>query len=661
MSDSAGKRPAVNKGQPKLRPIRIHHAQPLALSAPGVDTVMIADPADNTVKVEYLEDDSKVFRITIPTWVLAPPGRYDTLVVRHVQSGTPVLENEFNRDDADKFPLAIEFNRAQLDAWSDGVNSFDYQVMYYNGMEDASGPLDVRFDRKPPYDKAYPAAFPVIANITDANMATVKLSLPDYPDRADGDKVFWFWLNEVPAEGEDVDPDGFADVGKLPQDIPVPADVIRARGDGGIYALYVLMDKAGNVSRISAAREVGVAVGPLPGNLKDPVVNAAADGVIDQQDVFDGIVVQVLAFDNAKPTDQVRVIWGSDESEWREVGSLNAFPMDFRMTPKVVWDSYGGSSKGEVAVTVAYEVRRGTVPQGGRGIEVMVNLERIGPVGPGPDPDPEWPDPVNPRLPLPAVYGKVSDTENELLPVDEFENARLMLVIDKTLQEKDELTFYWDDAHLDSLDYPLASDDIGEEVEFEVPWAAIAARGNDIVPVHYKVRRPGNPNVVGSDTVDVDVTAIDIHPEKPEFLGGNTGAPVGWLTCGALYDEDNPDPLDPAIRVRVPDLAQYGLKAGDTVTLKWTAVQGFVGETVIPGVALEEAIELTATNINGFVWRVQPYEDHILPIYDFAPPDHDGRGRVHYEFKLAGRSYVSDIEEQVVSMHGPSGSCPLKP
>ncbi|MFV3292588.1 hypothetical protein ACNFBR_28165 [Pseudomonas sp. NY11955] len=659
MNDLAGKRPAVKKGQPKLRPIRIHHAQPQAMVAPSVDATLIADPADNTVKVEYLEDDSKVFQITIPAWnPMAPPGYYDSLTVIHVPTDRPVLEQQFDRDDAGMFPLPVIFDRAQLEGWVDGDNSFEYRLLKYNNASDTSDRLTLRFDREPPYDKATPVAFPSIADITEANIATAKLSLPDYPDWAGGDKVFWFWLDEVPAEGEVVDPDGFADVGTLPQDIAVPVDTIRALGDGGVYAFYVLMDKAGNISRLSAPRAVGVAIGPLPGNLQDPLVAAADDGVIDQQDVFDGVVVQVRAFDNAKSTDQVRVIWGNDESEWREVGSINAFPMDFRMAPKVVWDSYGASSTGEVPVTVAYEVRRGTVPQGGRDIEVMVNLERIGPINPI-DPDPDWPDPVNPRLPLPTVYGKVSGAENELLPADEFEDARLILDIHMSLKELDELSFYWGDTHLDTLDYPLESGDIGAQLELQVPWAAIAASGNGIVPVHYKVTRPGNPNVVWSDSTEVDVTAIDIHPEKPEFLGGNTQPPVGWLTCDALWDPS--DPSVPAIRVQVPDLAQYGLKVGDKVTMKWTAVQGLDGDVPVAGVDLEEEIVLSTTNINGFVWRVQPYADHILPIYHAAPPDRDGRGRVHYEFEFGGRTYVSDLEERVVSMHDANGSCPVGP
>ncbi|WP_409487795.1 hypothetical protein ACK1U3_16375 [Pseudomonas promysalinigenes] len=662
MSDSSGKRPAVKKGQPKLRSIRVQYAQPQELAAPGVDAALIADPADNTVKVEYLEDDSKVFQITIPAWAsMAPPTMFDTLTVTHVQTGKTVLEEQYNRDDAADFPLSITFDRAQLDGWTDGDNTFRYEVLTYNSSHDVSDDLTLRFDRKPPYDKATPLLFPPIPDITDANKASVKLTLPVYADRADGDEVHWLWLKEKPEPGDDITPTGSVAVGVLPQEISVPASVIEGVGDGGVWALYVLSDKAGNVSRISLPQEVGVAIGPLPANLQPPLVAAADDGVIDQQDVFEGVVVQVQAFDNAKPTDEVRVIWDGVASEWREVGNLKTFPMDFRMTAKDVWDSYGASSTGEVAVTVGYEVRRGTVPQGGMDIEVMVNLERVGPVDPGPGPDPEWPDPVNPRLPLAAVYGKVSDTENTLLPEDEFEDARLLVHIHDSLQEDDQLTFYWDDAHLDTLDYELESGDIDDELELEVPWAAIAARGNGTVAVHYTVTRPGNPNVVSSQSADVEVTAIDIHPVQPEFLGGNTNPPIGWLTCGALYDDANPSSLDPAIRVQVPDLTEYGLTVGDTVKLCWTAVQGYAGDVPVDGVDLEEEITLTASNSKGFIWRVQPYADHILPIFHAAPPDHDGRGRVWYEFVKGGRTYKSEVEERMVSMHDASGSCPLRP
>ncbi|WP_434771075.1 hypothetical protein [Pseudomonas entomophila] len=493
----------------------------------------------------------------------------------------------------------------------------------------------------------------------------MKLQLPPYADRADGDRVYWFWLNELPDNPSAVPPTGTAPVeATLPQMITVPADTIRALGDGGVYVLYALEDKAGNVSRLSEYTEIGVAIGPLPSNLKAPLVPTVTAGLVTQQDVFNGVQVHIPSFDNFKPTDQIRAIWGGVAQPWRELGNAGVFPQVFDISGRTVWNSYGAASTGEVMVDVAYEVRRGTVPQGRMAIQVSVNLERIGPVDPGPDPDPDWPDPVNPRLPAPEVYGETSDTLNELLPEDEYQDARLVLLVDGSLREDDVLAFYWNDVHLDTLDYSLAAADIGQELERVVPWAAIKAQGNGDIPVHYRVGRPGNPNIVLSSDVPVAVSAIGIHPDKPEFLGGNTEAPVGWLTCAALYDDAAPNPLDPAIRVQVPDLAQYGLAVGDKVTLEWTAVHSFTGETPIPGVDLSEDVVLTAANLNGFVWRVQPYDQHILPIYEFdqsATPVRDGRGRVHYAFTLAGKVYTSDVEEQIVSMHDASGACPLRP
>lgn len=636
------------------------------LEAPQIDDALLADKSDMTVRSKYLKDESLTFTLGIALWPsLAPelPNFVDTLTVRHMQTNKVVFSGTYDQGNASEFPLQINFTRAQRDEWGEGTNTFNYEVLSYNGVSTVSDDLVLKFDRNPPYRDGRPAKFPSITDITDSNISAVTLQLPSYTDRADGDILYWFWLKEIPENPSQVSPTGIVSVeSNLPQAVPVPADVIRDLGDGGIYVVYALQDKAGNISRLSDFTEVGVAIGPLPSNLKPPQVPTVTAGLITQEDVFKGVQVHVPLFDNFKPTDQIRVIWKDEAQPWREVGNAGVFPQIFDISAMTVWNSYGQASTGIVKVEVAYEVRRGTVLQGKQAIEVNVNLERIGPVDPGPDPD--WPDLVNPRLPTPEVYGEVSNKLNELLPEDEYKDATLVLQVHTSLLEKDVLAFYWNDVHLDTLDHTLTASDIGEELERVVPWEAIKAQGNGDIPVHYRVSRPGNPNTALSSDVTVAVSAIVIHPDKPEFLGGNTQPPVGWLTCGALYDDAAPSDLDPAIRVQVPDLAQYGLTVGDKVTLHWTAVHGFTGETAIPEIDLEEEIELTTANLNGFVWRVQPYDRHILPIYHFdqtATPVHDGRGRVHYTFTLAGEDYASDVVEQIVSMHNAVEPCPLRP
>ncbi|MFT2188996.1 hypothetical protein [Pseudomonas putida] len=215
--------------------------------------------------------------------------------------------------------------------------------------------------------------------------------------------------------------------------------------------------------------------------------------------------------------------------------------------------------------------------------------------------------------------------------------------------------------HIADADYPVESGDPGSNITCEIPWKYIEAGKNGTVPVHYEITRTGIPNKTASPSTDVLVNAIVLRPEAPAFLGGNTETPVGWLTCASLFDPDNPTDTVPSIRVQVPDLAQYGLTASDKVTMHWTAVHGYTGDTEIPGIDKAEDIPLTGGKLNGFVWRVEPYDVHILPIPNYSTTIREGRGRVTYSFTLEGKAYTSLTLEQFVSMHQLGAACPLRP
>ncbi|MNJ64816.1 hypothetical protein D3C77_607930 [compost metagenome] len=126
-----------------------------------------------------------------------------------------------------------------------------------------------------------------------------------------------------------------------------------------------------------------------------------------------------------------------------------------------------------------------------------------------------------------------------------------------------------------------------------------------------------------------------------------------------MFDKDNPSPLDPAIRVLIKDLRKYGLKAGDTLKLHWYAVHNLTGEEKIDDTVFDDDIILTETDLTQMVWRVQPYADYILPIYNYHATIHYGRGRVSYSFDLEGKPIRSQEAEQVVSMSYPGGSCDI--
>ncbi|WP_445673326.1 hypothetical protein ACUDA6_20815 [Pseudomonas ceruminis] len=654
----------AEKTRQKVRRDRATKRDADSLEKPGIDSSLLADP-DGTVFSAVLTEPSKSLDITIQAWPLlgsTPPSFFDTLEIYHTdERGAPTLlsSDQYTGTDVGLFPLTVTITKEHIESWLDGSQYFSYKVLRYNGTETESDILSLIFDRVPPYGYAVPAAMPTLGyDVTDGNIDKVIVTLPEYDTHAAGDKVYVYWLNHVPDDPGSVVPVVTDTVDNLPKQLTVPQTAIEDVGDGGVYVLYVLVDKAGNISRLSMPLAVGVAIGPLPAGLQDPVVPLANDGLIDQEDAWTGVVVQVPSFSNWKPTDWVQVTWGTLALGWREVGSAPKFPLEFTLSGEQLWDQYGAASTGDKETNVSYAVRRGTVPQGSMEIEVDVNLEVVGPVDPGTDP--EWPDPVNPRLAKAEVYGE-SANKNKLLPVDEGKDATVKVVVDATLKEGDVISLYWEGMHIQEADHVVVAAEIGHEIEEDIPWSYIEARNNGSIPLHYVVERPSVPNRAKSTATIVEVEAVILRPDAPEYLGGNTSAPVGWLTCNALYDDEYPSPLDPAIRVVVKDLRRYGLKAGETVTFHWYAVHGFAGEDIIAETVFDDPVVLEETDLDELVWRVQPYTDDILPIYNYNATLHEGRGRVTYSFELDGSTITSEQVEQIVSMHNAAGSCPLRP
>lgn len=668
MNKQVSKWAAAEQARQSVRGARARAVEVAPLDPPTIKETLLADPADNTVKNSVLLNPAENLIIDLQPWdTFAPPEStlFDTLYVYHTAATggrEEIFNQEFNADDKPDFPFAFTVPKAKIEAWGEGEHKFSCEVQPYNGGDRiiSDGELSLIFDRVPPYGQATPAPFTPIADVTDANIDIVDLAFPEYDDYKAGDTVHVYWLKSVPDDPSGLTPVVSVPVQAPPQALRVPKKAIEDTGDGGAYALYLLVDKAGNISKLSQYLPVGVAIGPLPTGLQDPVVPLApsGDGLIDQEDVFTGVSVQIPEFSNFKPTDELEVTWGTLKLGWQPIGNAPRFPLVVNLTSLQVWEQYGSTSSGDVQTPVSYELRRGAVSAGSKSIDVNVNLERIGPVDP--NPDPEWPGPVNPKLGPVTVTGAISGKANELTPDDETHPASLTFLLDAAFKEGDNITFYWGAQHIADADYPVESGDPGSNITCEIPWEYIEAGKNGTVPVHYEITRTGIPNKTASPSTDVLVNAIVLRPEAPAFLGGNTEAPVGWLGCKSLFDPNDPTDTVPSIRVQVPDLAQYGLTESDTVTMHWTAVHGYSGDTKIPGIDKTEDIALTGGKLNGFVWRIEPYDKHILPIPNYSTTIREGRGRVTYSFTLEGKPYTSLTLEQIVSMHQLGAACPLR-
>ncbi|MFS2196331.1 hypothetical protein ACCD02_29810 [Pseudomonas sp. Pseusp88] len=419
----------------------------------------------------------------------------------------------------------------------------------------------------------------------------------------------------------------------------------------------MLLDKAGNRSPLSDFVRVDVALGPMPDGLQLPVVPlAVADGEINQPDALVGVYVEIPSFNNFKPRDRIEVTWGTKVLDTEEIGVSPTFPFPIRVPSPVLVGQYDLQVGGAQPTNVSYRILRGSVGSAEQAITIDVDLSYVGPD------NPDWPDPTNPSLPTPEVYGKNSNTLNVLTRADAGQVAELKFDLYGPLEEDEVIDFYWGSQLVTEARYIVTdTDNPGDPITREIPWDRIRDEGNNpALPVYYSIHAPGSENEQHCVPISVDVDVITVVPDAPDFQGRNPT--TNWLTCVSLYaDPDNPAPGEPGIRVTVPDLSMH-LKAGDTVKVTWTPLSGRTGETpIVPAIKSDDII-LDATTVKGFTWLVQPYVDHILPTYDpEGPGGSNGRGRIQYEFFNGTETLQSGITEEVVAVYNAGGSCPIPP
>ncbi|WP_079227035.1 hypothetical protein [Pseudomonas putida] len=628
---------------------------------------VLADKADNTVKASVLNDPNAELAIFIPKWINLPDpiDGQDNLNVFHTIGAfvEEIYAGTFDQSNADELPLRLMLDKAAEEYGADGAHHFYYEITsFYDGATYTSDPVTLIFDRIAPNHGRAPEAVPAVAEVIDGNVASVGILLPDYPDRAEKDVVYYYWLDSVPDDVEGITPAGQAEVTAAGQRLTVPEALIKSGGDGEWFVVYVLVDKAGNIGHVSKPTGVTVALGAMPANLKDPLVPLAADGLVDRLDAAQGVQVHVPQYDNWKATDEVSVSWAGSPLGRRTIGEGQTFPLVFSVSLEVLRREYGTPAQGTKEMAVGYEVLRGGKPRGNKSIAVDVNFETFGPVDPGPDPDPQWPDPVNPQLPLCDVFGDGSSQPNMLLPAHDGKDATLKVELYEGLAKDDLVEFFWGGTLITEASYTVkAADKAGDPLVRPIPWPYIHQTGNGAVAVHYQLTRVGVPNKPTSADQQVAVSAIVVHPDEPEFQGVGAN---GWLSCQALKDPD--DLLLPAaIRIKVGDLSQYGLKDDDQVTMHWKLLHAQTGDEEV--LTWEQEITLgTAYPVSGFTWRVEPYDDYILPLYEFDVDEHKGRAFCWYTFQDPARRnqgldalIISDIAEQKIAMENPFGPCPV--
>ncbi|QPC85588.1 hypothetical protein GA830_01660 [Mesorhizobium sp. NBSH29] len=638
-----------------------------ALEDPVFDPGAIIDPQDGTLNKDVIAAGEGLF-VSIEKWPgfdNVPPSFHETAILEWA-TGTGREENKFVGVDQRKvtspappeaFPLRLKVPADRLQP--DGPYRLRYTIAAWTDEDIHSREVPMVCDYTPPWGNAEPPA-PVLPAepITDdylvANPDGVVVTIPEHPGvQKPGDRfAVWWGAEPLPEDPTGLPPAAVGELG-TPQDLIVPANIVRATGDGGCYCLYVLIDKATNRSRFSAYTKVIVALDDLPENLKDPVVPLAQDGLLDLEDAYAGTTVEIEEFDNWKPSDRLEVTWGTSVLRAEELGSAPSFPISVAVPVGVLKSEYGAAT-GEVSVVVSYKVLRGGMEFGPLDVEVAVDFSLIGPELP------DWPDPTNPNLVAPKVFGEVSATENVLTVADNGLAAKLTLPLYAPLNEGEIIDFYWSTLRLSGAQYVVKATDLpGDEIEVSVPWSAIELEGNNpALPVHYQISHRDSPNHQRSPISEVDVSANIVVPEAPAFPDT---VPIGeWdvLNCTSLdYDPSEPS-IEHAVRVQVPDLSDY-LSEGDELTLTWTPLDHWENGNLVPEAIKEEKVIIGGdTPITGFIWRVE-YDAYILPLYHTGQTG-NGWATIKYSFVRDGTTITSAVSEAFVAMYNAATSCPIE-
>ncbi|MGO3985289.1 hypothetical protein ABI582_12925 [Pseudomonas sp. SAS7] len=637
-----------------------------ALADPKIPGII--DQTDGTLNKDLLNDDLPV---AIEEWEDVPdPARGNDYLQLHIAlvDDNGVVgefekvgpELEFNTDNIDTLPDAVLIPKANLAP--DGERQLKYSIEKYNTNVTWSNPIPYICDSIPPWGNDTPDAVSLPAvPITDAwltaNPTGIKLTLAEYDNQQAKDTYALFYSKSVPVY-PDLPP--ALDSGLLPpnRELLIKKADIETLSDGHYYVGYVLADKATNLSRVSFISEVFVNLGTLPENLLPPKVPAAEiDGLVNLEDARapEGVTVQIEEFANSRPSDRIEVTWGTDTDPFSEEIGSGGFPLFIRVPNEVLQKAYGKADT-VVNTAVSYRVLRHGVPYGPESITVDVDFSVIGPVHPGPDPDPDWPDPINSQLLAPTVKGEVSDTANELHRSDANRPAKLSFPLYTPAVDGEVVDFYWDGTLVTEATYDVKTAD-GPTITVNIPWSYIVTAGNNpALPVFYTIRKsraPGNEQRSVSASVNVD--AVTVVPEAAEFQRTTRD----WLNCNSLWEDPLNPAGDPAFRVFVKPLAQH-LPNGGVVTMNWTALGGLTGENPISGAELTVPVTITKQQAeDGFYWDIKPYVTHILPIYQPAGDGADGRGRVTYSFKIGAETVTSEPVENKVGLGTGAGTCPI--
>lgn len=536
---------------------------------------------------------------------------------------------------------------------NEGAFKIRYEHENWVGTPAYSSDVPVFIDKTPPNGTVAPGkmTFAITPPFTDINLAGltfVEGTIPAWTGAGEDDKVAFAWVKDkLPDDPNDIVP---IDVVELEVDrkVKFPIDVIKASEDGNYCAGYVIIDKAGNRSRISLYDLIPVALGMFPPLPLPPLnVPEAEDGSVDRADAVRGVHVEFLKILHAKPTDNIAIIWGAKELPYRT--PIGSNPPDL-MSVAVDWahmrDEYG-TKTGLVSTPVKYQLYRGSVLLGEVSGSVMVDFSMTGPVNP-------LPEPGNPAIHTPEVFGE-SDVANKLVAGDQGKRVYAKIELYDPLTDGDVLQVYWNGKVIGTpRPIDTATESPGDKIEIDLDWVVIEKEGNDPkMPVTYTLTNPAHSNPQEPKTpaeVEIEFLTVTLPLAVPQNLIN------GRLTCRSLHFENG----KVGFQYLIPP-SDY-LKEGMTVKVEWKAYHTYSAPVpVLPAGKTATLGPITPDEaLNGVIWFVEPYATHILPTWGSAT-NQTGKAEVIYTLEVGGKPVPSVPSDTQVVLSAGSGTCDLTP
>ncbi|MFK3774862.1 hypothetical protein [Pseudomonas sp. NPDC089406] len=600
----------------------------------------MADELDGTLKKETLAQDLEVH---VPKWLNFPtnPAFWETLQLKFSLTGAPNTYTAAgdlltvvpkNPPDPDQFPIKMPFPKELLPR--DGDLWIVYEHENYRGEKADSAPIKLICDSTPPYGEQEPRfAEGPSDTIDEAYLQThpdgIEFVIPDYAGRQASDYYKLYYRTEPPSGPGDLTITANEGALQDSRRVIIPVEIVRSRGDGTFYSVFTVSDKAGNTSRISYTWQVNVKLTEeetVPENLQPPLVRLAADGVLDLADAQLGIKVEIDEYTNHDPEDRLVVSFRGIPLPEIVLGET-PFPIEVDVGNGVLQTAYGNATE-YLTVPVSYEVRRGTASFGSPKTDVILNFSVAGPARP--DPDLTWPSSTNPNLTAPTITS-ASGPPNEVGTGDYGKDVTVTFGLYAGIKPGQVIDIFWGGTEVPEAQYVHTGG--SADIERVIPWLYVSRGGTGVVQVHYTARGREASAFNDQESVRQPVNVPTFILEADPVVFQNL-TPRGWLSCSSLWDPDDPA-APPSFRVKVPPFAQFDLGVGQaTIFISWMVFTDDEMNVPITEVRFDDAVDVTRDMIdNGFIWRIEPYADYILPIYDQAPEV--GYARVIYSIQPA--------------------------